>query len=115
MEKHQSPEEKYRDAARRHGEYTLKGDSVSTNLAYYELMSALRDIRRLANRGEEVLLRLTTDNDVSVVGWAASHLLPLQEDVAKNALENVAGGKGLVAFSAEMVLKEWNAGRLKID
>ncbi|MBI4922025.1 MAG: hypothetical protein HY834_09770 [Devosia nanyangense] len=51
-----------------------------------------------------------------MVVWAALHLLPLREQEAISALEEVSkGGIRLIAFEADVTLREWRAGRLKIE
>jgi hypothetical protein len=49
------------------------------------------------------------------IAFAALYLLPDREAEAIEALTRVARGGELVAFDAEMVLKEWRAGHLKIE
>jgi hypothetical protein len=63
----------------------------------------------------ERLLHCLTDSNPSVVTAAAFYLLPEREAEAVEALKRVAKGKDLIAFGAEMVLKEWRGGRLKIE
>ncbi len=55
---------------------------------------------------------LLTDSDDNVQCWAASHLLQLDDERAEQALEAIAGGDDIISFGAEMVLREWRAGRL---
>jgi hypothetical protein len=45
--------------------------------------------------------------------WTASHLLLKDETVALPVLEELSRGKGFVAFDAEMVIKQWRAGKLR--
>jgi hypothetical protein len=56
---------------------------------------------------------LNSDND-NVRLWAATHTLPTNEVEAKRVLQELASNSGLNAFSAEMTLKEWNQGNLKL-
>lgn len=59
---------------------------------------------------------LLDKGDLSIVRAAATYLLPLREVEAVQALERVAkDGSPLIAFGAEMTLKEWEAGRLSVE
>ena len=50
----------------------------------------------------------------SVKTMAASHLLTEDEETAKKVLKNIVETeKGIEAFNAKMVLKEWDKGNLK--
>jgi hypothetical protein len=91
------------------------GNSAASNRAHDRLHRALRELRTQPDRGETTLLGLVNHANESVCGWAATHLLPLTPDVAIAVLERLASGSGDVAFDARMVLKEWRAGRLKLD
>lgn len=80
------------------------------------VVSYAKDLRKSPDRGEEFLTSLLNDEDLSVVRAAATYLLPLREVEAVQALEEVAkDGPPLIAFGAEMTLKEWQAGRLSVD
>lgn len=56
---------------------------------------------------------LTSEND-NVRLWAATHVLSTDEIEAKLVLEELAAKGDLNAFSAEMTLREWNNGNLKL-
>jgi len=110
------PQSRYIGAARQHGEGTLAGDHAATNKAHAILMDALTELRKMPDSGVAFLSGLLSDHNLSVVTWAAVHLLPFRESAATFALQRVAkSGMRLMAFDAEMVLKEWAAGRLKVD
>lgn len=109
-------EEIFIEAAKDHGRGIVDGDSQITNHAYDELVSAIRDLRKTRDRGELFLTGLLNEENLSVVRAAATYLLPLREVEAVHALERVAkDALPLIAFGAEMTLKEWRAGRLKLD
>ena len=110
-----STAERYEQAAIDHAKYMHSGDSAASNRAHDRLHRALRELRTQPDRGETTLLGLVNHTDESVCVWSATHLLPLRQDVAVPVLERVASGSGHVAFDARMVLKEWQAGRLKPD
>lgn len=96
-----------------HGAGTLAGEPGATNLAHRSIVEALEDLRRAPDKGENALRELLTDEDPSVATWAALFLLPLDEQSASAVLERIAAsGVPLIAFNAQMTLREWKAGRL---
>lgn len=106
----------YLDAAKRHGEASREGDHKLANKAHKALMMALKEIRAEPDKGVSSLRKLLANPDSFVICWAATHLLPLSEEAAKAALQALANDEaGLAAFDAKMVLREWDAGRLKIE
>jgi hypothetical protein len=108
--------DKYHAAARDHGVASREGDSKAANKAYIKLVAAIRAMRAEPDQGEAALLEMLDDSDPFVVCWGATHLLPIQESVAKGALLALADSEiGLAAFNAGVVLREWSAGRLKVD
>lgn len=104
----------YEGAARRHGAATESGDHVGANAAYEDLVEALKAMRAACDKGLRALVELTSNENLSVRVWAATHLLPLDSRAAIAVLSEAAQGAGLVSFSASIVIKEWNAGRLKL-
>ena len=104
--------EKSRKFAIAHGKATLTGDYKSGNLAFDKLVALVPVIRKYGKDGEAALLHLTEDADDSVVCWAATNLLKSHEAQALAALERVAKKTGIMAFNAELVLKQWNKGEL---
>jgi len=60
------------------------------------------------------LTRLLNSENENVRLWAATHLLPTNEFEAKKVLQELALKPGFNAFSAEMTLKEWEKGNLKL-
>ena len=112
-----NPEQRFIEAAREHGLSTREGGGVvATNAAYDRIVSAVKALRASPDRGQHVLLNCLASDDPSVVTWAALYLLPLKERAAVAALRRIArSGVRLVSLGAEMTLKEWRAGRLKVD
>lgn len=104
------------ESAKDHGNGIVEGDPKKTNRAYDRVVSAVKELRKNSDRGEAFLVGLLDGEDCSVVRAAATYLLPLREMEAVQALERVAkDGLPLIAFGAEMTLKEWRAGRLSVD
>lgn len=107
--------EQFRRAAIVHGEGTETGDYEKSNKAYDRTVALVKEMRLLSDRGRALLTSLLSDSDAAVRSSAACYLLPLDERMAIPVLEEVARSTlPLVGFSAEMVLREWRAGRLKI-
>ncbi|MDQ2772545.1 MAG: hypothetical protein M3Y54_18815 [Bacteroidota bacterium] len=107
--------EQYRAAAFQHGQATERGDARTANKQYEQVMRAYRGIKQ---HGEEAMMHLgplLKDDDFSVASWAAAHLLPYDEQQATTVLQHICKQPGIVAFSAEMVLREWKNGRLRFD
>jgi hypothetical protein len=107
--------ERFEQAAIDHGKYMKTGNSAACNRAYDKGRQALRELRIQPDRGQTALLGLLNHDDDSVRVWAATDLLSLNSELAIPVLERIAAGAGVVAFDALMVLKEWRAGRLKVD
>ena len=106
--------EAYVDAAIENGEAGNNNDHKRANRCYKKMNDCYQ---KLKNEGADnlvlnlaPLLRHTDDN---VVLWSAMHLLPYKAAEAEEALNKICQGQGLLAFDAEMTLKEWRAGRLK--
>lgn len=111
-----SAEDRFIEGAREHGEATVEGDAPATNKAYRKLALALREIREQPDRGDAFLASLLSNQDLSVVAWASTFLLFSRQREASEALQRVSkSASPLIAFGAEMTLKEWKAGRLKVD
>ncbi len=104
----------YVSNAVKHGEGTLSGDYKLANKSYDAKMKALKRILEFGNAGrDEILLLLNHDND-SVRTSAAAHSLGYNEELALETLEEVASGDDIISLNAEMVIKEWKGGRLKV-
>ena len=97
-----------------HGQATLSGDYKKGNVAFDKLVSLVPKIRGYGKDGESALLHLLNDTDDSVVCWAATNLLKTNEKEATAALECVSKKTGILAFNAEMVLKQWKKGELGV-
>lgn len=110
-----NPKDQYVDAASEHGHCTDSGDFRKGNAAYDRMIAALKQLRRQSDRGESVLMELLNHPNGWVRLGAATHLLPLQAELAGAVLENLASGpQSQLEFCASMVLREWRAGKLKI-
>lgn len=111
-----SAQDSFVEGARQHGQGIVEGDAPLANKAHKKIMLALKGIKETPDRGESFFLTLLENEDVSVVKWAALYLLPSRREEAERALQKIAeSASPMIAFGAEMTLKEWRAGRLKID
>lgn len=105
--------ERYMASARQNGECAHAGKHKEANRAYDRMMEALRELRRLPDRGEAVLLALTGNENNWIRLAAAIHLLPLREADACATLEALMRTSGFESLEAREALKEWRAGRLR--
>lgn len=105
----------YVAAAHAHGDASQKGDYEKANEAYERLISALLELRQSNDKGAILLKEMLNNKDSYVRCAAATHLLPLEKEVAISALEQLAADQtSLAGFNAKMVLREWRAGKLKV-
>ena len=111
-----TPFDQYLYAIRQHRVFMDALDPKSANEEYRKMMLALKDIRKTPDRGLDFLTRLAKEEGDDVACVAAAHLLPLDEKLAIRTLKKIAKkGTGENSFEAEMVLKEWKAGRMKVE
>ena len=103
----------YTESAIAHGEATMQGDNKLANKSYDEIISCAKQLRALGNSGRDELEKLLKHSNDSVRLWAATHSLRDNEIKAKSALNALAKSNGILSFSAEMVLTEWDGGRLE--
>ncbi len=102
--------------AKQHRRFTWEGDARRTNAAYDQIIRIYNKLKILGPDAQAALLKLAqTDDDPGVRCWAASHSLNFNPGAAVTVLKAVARQKdaGIVAFDADMVLKEWKKGRLR--
>lgn len=102
--------QEFRDAAIR------KADFVSPPSDDHVLHKTLSDTWRFlysqGTDGRMAFRNLLTDQSPHVRLWVASQLLAEGEADAATILEKDTTTEGLHGFSAQMVLKDWRAGRL---
>ena len=89
----------------------VNGDENSStqaaNKAHDRLLDVYIELRKLPDRGKEVLSALINHENLSVKTWAATHLLPIDEKNAVQVLEEASREPGLGAITAKIVLQEW--------
>ena len=104
----------YARAAAMQGAATDRGDHKEANAAYDAMIRSLAVLRESSDRGRSALTGLLEHEDPHVRCWAATHLLPLNAEIAIRELEALTSEAPFVGLNAEMVLREWRAGRLKV-
>ena len=105
----------YVSAAATYGEALKSGDHKAANSSFGRIHELLAKLRLNSDRGKVALGEILSASDNPHVRCsAATHLLPLDESSAMDVLETVSLEEGIVGFHAKMVIREWNAGRLKI-
>ena len=104
---------KYAEHARVHGEAQLAGDYKSANRSYKYIIRALGLLNQSGKRLQ--LLPLLQHSDASVRTWAATHLLPFREELARQTLETVVMENiPIISHDAAKVLEEWDKGTLTV-
>ena len=106
--------EKYREAARRHGEATERGDDKVANKTAEVIAAAHREIVSCGEAASDALLALLDDVEPGVRLWAAADLLDRYPDKAVPVLAELVSTTRLIGMSAQQTLKEWR-GRLVIS
>ena len=104
----------YRDSAVSHHEGIVGGNSKLANESHERLVELGPAIRGFGKDGEVALALLAEDPEDAIAYAAATHLLKIDEPKAVGVLSRIAEKKGIVAFSAFMVLKQWRKGGLTL-
>ena len=104
--------EKYIKAAEDHSKGTSSGDSRKTNSAYRRIDKIFRELK--ANNQLNLLLRLVDHKSIGVRMWAATHLLPYNEEAGLKVLKEIEKNhtEDLHGFDAKMTIQEWKKGNL---
>jgi len=101
--------------SRQHGESIKNGNHRAANKAFDKITKLRKKLYQLGeSRYVTSLLKLLAVDDIYVKKFASSYLLPFEEEIARKELEELQQLPGLFGFSAEMVLKEWDKGRLNL-
>ena len=104
----------FREQADIHGIALDSGDYKKGNPAHDKVIRALSEFRKQDDRGCAILTNLIKDENPHIRGWAATYLLPLDEDAAVQTLTLLQQEPLMRGFGAEIVLQEWRAGRLQL-
>lgn len=106
------PLEQYIQAAISHGQAKLRSDPDTANIQYDVIMKSLDEMRASPQGEHAALVSILDHTYPNVRGWAATHLLKLDPDKALPVLHQLSALPGLIGFGAEMVIKQWNKGKL---
>ena len=104
--------EKFEKAAVDHTLATAAGDSRKANAAADIILEAYAYLKE--NESLQLLVSLLDHPSEGVRVWTASKLIAVRQSEAVKVLEEIAGGNGISALGAGMVLSEWRAGRLTL-
>lgn len=104
--------ESYVAHASSHGKATVEGDYEQANRHHDAIVACLKNVRTFGEGGRSALLELLDHPDEAVRLWAATHSLDYSEEASIRALEALAQGPGIHAFTASVVLDEWRKGTL---
>ena len=94
---------------------TLRSNNSKLANGCYDQLHELKDkMRGLPDRGEAAFKRVVMIDDPHVQVIAAAALLAIDQPFAIRILNQFAtSALGLVSFTAEMTVREWEAGRLR--
>jgi hypothetical protein len=107
---------RYRQAASAYGRALENHQSVAANVAYRKLTQAYEEIRSCGTEGETALIALLTSENLAVRAWAATHSLSFAPVESERVLAAIAViPHSLVAFTAEMTLRQWHEGKLRLS
>jgi hypothetical protein len=93
---------------------TADPNPTDANRYARQLIECYKKLRETPS-GKEALLELISDENAHVRCWAATHCLEWAPEVAKEELVTLSMGDGPCAFDAQMVLEEFNKGRLSFQ
>src|SRR5689334_12027704 len=94
-----------------------KGDGVSSSsevdhVLHAQMAHAIQVLYSRNDHGAAALKQLARDVSPHVRQWAAAELLSRGDTSAVASLEELAASGGMVRHNAELVLKEYRAGKL---
>ncbi|MBX0290087.1 hypothetical protein K3G63_06535 [Hymenobacter sp. HSC-4F20] len=95
-----------------HAEAAETGDFNTSNKAHAQILEALEWLEK--NSATQALVPLLNSSSVGTQIWAAAYLLLQNDSKALNTLETIASTNTIHGLNAQMTLKEWRAGCLKI-
>ena len=105
--------EAYRDAAKRHGEAIESGDHMAAIGSADLISEVYAELRKRGADAQRTLLKLLKDPVAGVRLWSASHALEFSPEEGEPVLHQLVSTGSFLAFTAEITLREWRAGRLQ--
>lgn len=92
----------------------LQSDVKAANREYDKLFRLKKPLRSLPDRGCSILKRVAQHPDLDVRILALALLLAVDEAYAIRGLNEIAASDGgFPSLTAEMTIKEWEAGNIK--
>lgn len=88
-----------------------EGNSRVANKCYREVHAAFVFLR--TENKLHLLYQFLVSDSIGVQLGAATYLLIYDEGIAIEKLKEIASGKGISSFTAEMVLQEWGKGNMR--
>lgn len=105
--------EMYINACQQQGKAWEKGDYQSATECNNIKVVHLQKLKR-SDKGVQALVDLMEHEDPYVQLSASVHSLPYEESQAVKQLQCLQALEGILGFHAEMALKEWKKGNLKV-
>jgi len=87
-------------------------ETEKANREYDRIHKLKNELRCLPDKGLAALRRISANDDIGTKILAAAALLAIDEKYALSVLEVIIKADAFGAFEAEMVAKEWRAGRM---
>lgn len=100
----------FEEAAVGHTHATEQGDYKLGNECYDRLTKAVAFLKKV--NSINLLGKLLDNGSVGVRLWAASYLLPINEEKAIKVLEEIVNTRGIHSLIAETTIAEWRKGNL---
>ncbi|HEX5399144.1 MAG TPA: hypothetical protein VFY06_08860 [Verrucomicrobiae bacterium] len=88
--------------------------SKKANTSHDQMHVAYKQLRECSD-GKVGIVALMADENPHVKCWAAAHSLAWEPDKARAVLEELRDFRGACSFDAEMVLEQFDAGKLTFE
>lgn len=106
----------YENAAIKYGDAAQElNDAKEINRFHDSIVNCYLILKATGDDDVKKLSKLLNHSNSYVVLWAATHLLPFTEKLAKSVLTDLVDTDSLLGFEAKMTLKEWDIGRLTLN
>jgi hypothetical protein len=105
--------EVFANAARGQWDALDRADHKEANSQFDRYVASYRELRRLGAPGQQGLTALLRSPHPAVRMVTGAYALEFAPREAEPVLQELASGSGLLAFNADMTLREWRAGRAK--
>jgi len=104
----------FRAVASGRGAALEKADPKTANRLYRQMAKLYAEIKHRGTQAQRQILPLLDDEDASVRASAATYALEFDARAAEPVLEKIdREERNLCGLTAQMVLKQWKAGKLR--